>query len=225
MTVNELLSNISKRGYNIDERYDSTYNCCIHYADVNGLSIKIEYIRVAYGASSYVCTTQEHDYAEFLLNIIDKSNQNSVLIGVGDFDDFDKKIVFREWDGCISAEKLWREFGKCTDDLFFVKNFTIPKEALEAGEATGTAFLVFNNSHSKELDEVISQCPQLFKYTNNGRIKEMRLKHKLTQQQFSDVTKVPKRTIENWEGNKAKANDYMPDLISAKLKEYFADID
>ena len=57
--------------------------------------------------------------------------------------------------------------------------------------------------------------------TTNEIIKEMRLKYKLTQKQLAEITSIPKRTIENWDANKAKPSDYMPNLIEARLKEYF----
>lgn len=49
-------------------------------------------------------------------------------------------------------------------------------------------------------------------------IKSIRDKHNLTQLQLSEITGIPKRTIENWEGGQSKPKDYIINLIDAFLK-------
>lgn len=49
-------------------------------------------------------------------------------------------------------------------------------------------------------------------------IKELRTAAGMTQQTFSEYFGIPKRTIEDWEGNKAKPATYLVDLIEYKLK-------
>ncbi len=48
-------------------------------------------------------------------------------------------------------------------------------------------------------------------------IKELRTMAGMTQQEFSDYLKIPKRTIENWDGGQRSAPDYVVDLIEYKL--------
>lgn len=49
-------------------------------------------------------------------------------------------------------------------------------------------------------------------------IKEMRTACGMTQAQFSEYFGIPKRTIENWEGGKNTAPDYVIKLIEFRLK-------
>lgn len=49
-------------------------------------------------------------------------------------------------------------------------------------------------------------------------IKEIREKYNLTQKKLSELTGIPKRSIENWENGSRAVKDYLPDLIEAKLK-------
>lgn len=49
-------------------------------------------------------------------------------------------------------------------------------------------------------------------------IKDIRKKYNLTQTQLSELTGIPKRTIENWESGSRAAKDYIPDLIEAKIE-------
>lgn len=49
-------------------------------------------------------------------------------------------------------------------------------------------------------------------------IKEIREKYNLTQKRLSELTGIPKRSIENWENGSRAVKDYLPDLIEAKLK-------
>lgn len=44
-------------------------------------------------------------------------------------------------------------------------------------------------------------------------IRYVRMKHGLTQQQLSDLTGIPKRTIENWEGGQRKCPEYVERLL------------
>ena len=45
------------------------------------------------------------------------------------------------------------------------------------------------------------------------RIKEARLKLNLTQQQLADLTGIPFRTIQNWEGGQRKCPEYVEKLL------------
>lgn len=49
-------------------------------------------------------------------------------------------------------------------------------------------------------------------------IKELRTASGMTQQAFADYLKIPKRSIENWEGAKNKPPEYLIYLIEYKLK-------
>ena len=48
-------------------------------------------------------------------------------------------------------------------------------------------------------------------------IKELRTASGMTQQQFSEYFHIPKRTIENWEGEKNKCPEDLLELIEYKL--------
>ena len=52
-------------------------------------------------------------------------------------------------------------------------------------------------------------------------IKEIRLISGLSQQAFSDKYKIPKRTIENWEGGKRNPPEYVILLLERAVKEDF----
>lgn len=49
------------------------------------------------------------------------------------------------------------------------------------------------------------------------KIKEIRTAHGLTQQAMSDITGIPKRTIENWEAGSRTPPAWLPKMISAFL--------
>ena len=49
-------------------------------------------------------------------------------------------------------------------------------------------------------------------------IKELRTACGMTQQAFADYFKIPKRSIENWEGSKSKPPEYLIKLIEYKLR-------
>lgn len=46
-----------------------------------------------------------------------------------------------------------------------------------------------------------------------SKIKEERLKLGLTQQQLADLTGIPFRTIQNWEGGQRKCPEYVEKLL------------
>lgn len=50
-------------------------------------------------------------------------------------------------------------------------------------------------------------------------IKEMRTASGMTQQQFSEMLQIPKRSIENWEGGKRECPEYLLRLIEYYLKK------
>ena len=50
-------------------------------------------------------------------------------------------------------------------------------------------------------------------------IKELRASTGMTQQQFADYFNIPKRSIENWEGEKRTCPEYLVELIEYKLEK------
>lgn len=48
-------------------------------------------------------------------------------------------------------------------------------------------------------------------------MKELRKKYGLTQKRLSEITGIPYRTIQNWEGGQRKCPPYILDLVSFKL--------
>ena len=50
-------------------------------------------------------------------------------------------------------------------------------------------------------------------------IKELRKLSGMTQKVFAEYFGIPKRTIENWEGNVNKCPEYLIELIKYKLKQ------
>ncbi len=52
------------------------------------------------------------------------------------------------------------------------------------------------------------------------KIKEARAEYKLTQQELSDLTDIPKRTLENWESGKRKPSPWVGKLLASYLKQY-----
>lgn len=57
-----------------------------------------------------------------------------------------------------------------------------------------------------------------------NRIKEARLNAGLTQAKMSEVFKIPKRTIENWETGNRKPPEWAEILVIEKLKNISEDI-
>lgn len=57
-----------------------------------------------------------------------------------------------------------------------------------------------------------------------NRIKEARLNAGLTQAKMSEVFKIPKRTIENWETGNRKPPEWAEMLVVEKLKEMREDV-
>lgn len=49
-------------------------------------------------------------------------------------------------------------------------------------------------------------------------IKSMRKKYELTQKRFSEVTGIPKRTIEDWETEKRHPPEWLPKMIECYLE-------
>lgn len=56
-------------------------------------------------------------------------------------------------------------------------------------------------------------------------IKESRIKYGLTQKQLSDITGVPERTIQNWEGGQRKCPDYVEKMVLDALEQKFGQPD
>lgn len=52
-------------------------------------------------------------------------------------------------------------------------------------------------------------------------IKDARIRHGLTQKQLSEITGVPVRTIENWEGGQRKCPDYVERMVLDTLERKF----
>jgi DNA-binding transcriptional regulator YiaG len=50
-------------------------------------------------------------------------------------------------------------------------------------------------------------------------IKETRSEYNLTQQELSDITGIPKRTIENWESGKRRPSPWVEKLVKSYLKQ------
>lgn len=48
-------------------------------------------------------------------------------------------------------------------------------------------------------------------------MKELRKKYNLTQKKLSEITGIPYRTIQNWEGGQRKCPPYILDLVAFKL--------
>lgn len=51
-----------------------------------------------------------------------------------------------------------------------------------------------------------------------NRLKELRLKNKLTQKQLSEKLKIPIRTIQDWESGRRELKNYIYNLIEIALK-------
>ena len=52
-------------------------------------------------------------------------------------------------------------------------------------------------------------------------IKEARIKHGLTQKQLSEITGIPERTIQNWEGGQRKCPEYVENMVAGLLEQKF----
>lgn len=52
------------------------------------------------------------------------------------------------------------------------------------------------------------------------KIKETRTKYNITQQELSDITDIPKRTIENWESGKRKPSPWVGKLVDSYMKQF-----
>ena len=56
-------------------------------------------------------------------------------------------------------------------------------------------------------------------------IKDKRIELGLTQQLLSEITGVPLRTVQNWEGGQRKCPDYVEKMILDKLDQMFSQPD
>lgn len=52
-------------------------------------------------------------------------------------------------------------------------------------------------------------------------IRHARMKYGLTQQQLADITGIPHRTIQNWEGGQRKCPEYVTNMIIDLLDQKF----
>ncbi|MFU8793344.1 MAG: nucleotidyltransferase domain-containing protein [Acholeplasmataceae bacterium] len=52
------------------------------------------------------------------------------------------------------------------------------------------------------------------------KLKETRAKYNITQQELSDLTDIPKRTIENWESGKRNPSPWVEKLVTSYIKKY-----
>lgn len=50
-------------------------------------------------------------------------------------------------------------------------------------------------------------------------IKEARIRYGLTQKQLSEITGIPERTIQNWEGGQRKCPDYVEKMVLDTLEQ------
>lgn len=57
--------------------------------------------------------------------------------------------------------------------------------------------------------------------TNCFGIRQARIQHGLTQQQLSDLTGIPFRTIQNWEGGQRKCPEYVEKMVLDLLDQKF----
>ena len=55
-------------------------------------------------------------------------------------------------------------------------------------------------------------------------IKDVRIKHGLTQKQLSDITGIPERTIQNWEGGQRKCPEYVERMVIDTLEQKFSQL-
>ncbi|MFO7969269.1 MAG: helix-turn-helix domain-containing protein [Bacillota bacterium] len=52
------------------------------------------------------------------------------------------------------------------------------------------------------------------------KIKETRTEYNITQQELSDLTDIPKRTIENWESGIRKPSPWVEKLVNSYIKQF-----
>ena len=55
---------------------------------------------------------------------------------------------------------------------------------------------------------------------NNNPIKQLRTQYGVTQLKLSQITGIPKRSIENWEEGLRKPKPYMIEMIKTSLKNH-----
>lgn len=51
------------------------------------------------------------------------------------------------------------------------------------------------------------------------KIKELRIRYGLTQKQLSEITGIPERTIQNWEGGQRKCPEYVENMVAGLLEQ------
>lgn len=52
------------------------------------------------------------------------------------------------------------------------------------------------------------------------KIKEIRTEYNITQQELSDITDIPKRTIENWENGKRNPSPWVDKLVDSYIRQF-----
>lgn len=52
-------------------------------------------------------------------------------------------------------------------------------------------------------------------------IKRLRERYGITQKQFSEITGIPKRSVENWEGGQRTPPEYIYNLCEIAIKNHF----
>lgn len=55
-----------------------------------------------------------------------------------------------------------------------------------------------------------------------NRIRNTRIKYGLTQEQLSNLTGIPHRTIQNWEGGQRKCPEYLENMVVNLLDQKFS---
>lgn len=60
---------------------------------------------------------------------------------------------------------------------------------------------------------------------NINSIRQARIKYGLTQHQLADLTAIPFRTIQNWEGGQRKCPDYVTKMVVDLLDQKFSQPD
>ena len=58
---------------------------------------------------------------------------------------------------------------------------------------------------------------------NTNPIRDVRIKYGLTQHKIAELTGIPFRTIQNWEGGQRKCPDYVVDMVVDKLDRLLGD--
>lgn len=124
-----------------------------------------------------------------------------MIIGISskfDFGHWNHKVY--TFESQATAEKwLYTEEG----DFRERELFEDVKEAVQLAGIESVASAI----EDRELEE-----PELWK--------ALRKVYGITQAKISEITGIPKRTIEDWENGRRKPAEYMIDLVESKLKEW-----